>query len=647
MKATVKIFIGILFLCSASTAAMAQIIKNIQSKKKTPTEKKAPSKKIIKKEVADTASVSDNTFTNLIIQANQGAYIKLTINGADMGKIKPGGRMKFSLENGEELSVLLDDQQGTAIQRNIIVTDENKHRDITIQFPDIDYTAIEKRRRDSINAAIRALYDSYLTQMEETLAQKVKQAVSAKQQIETLVAEVKAGDRNLHNDVTDGYSNFIRVKNEYLLQKKNYRDSAVALDFKERSESFLQQIKPNEEELQDNYGEYIRNVQAGKIPMSNSLEVAVKRSRATDIKFYVNESDINDKLYDGERILVYAIKNGSDSFFISHLLRMGAYPDNFARKLSDNSEIFATPLILACVAGNEDAIRALSSAGARFYPLSSLNKERRIQLKFVNDLLASKPEIIESLTSKGYDLNDGTAQINAVIDEINNNMVLVDGGEFLMGCPVYGSYDCGTDEKPQDTVAVTSFSIGKYEITKKQWQTLMEEDATSGSLKNCDSCPVANISYDEILLFIKKLNEFSRKQFRLPAESEWEYAARGGKYFIDGYKYSGANDIDEVAWYSANSNSAVHPVGGKKPNQLGLYDMNGNILEWCSDWYNENYYSQRKDKTSAGPAEGLKRVVRGGCFSTSAGGCRITERDGYEPNAIYDRIGFRLAMDAN
>ncbi|RLD58109.1 MAG: sulfatase-modifying factor protein, partial [Bacteroidetes bacterium] len=162
-------------------------------------------------------------------------------------------------------------------------------------------------------------------------------------------------------------------------------------------------------------------------------------------------------------------------------------------------------------------------------------------------------------------------------------MVFVKGGTFQMG-----SNNGGTDEKPVHRVSLDDFYIGKYEVTQKQWRKIMGNNPSH--FFGCDNCPVETVSWNDVQKFITKLNQKTGQHYRLPTEAEWEYAARGGS-FESPTKYAGNNYVDKVAWYYNNSNEKTHPVGEKKPNKIGIYDISGNVWEWCSDWYSNNYYN--------------------------------------------------------
>jgi formylglycine-generating enzyme required for sulfatase activity len=228
-------------------------------------------------------------------------------------------------------------------------------------------------------------------------------------------------------------------------------------------------------------------------------------------------------------------------------------------------------------------------------------------------------------------------------------MVKVQGGTFTMGCTSEQG-DCDSDEKPVHSVTVSSFQIGKYEVTQAQWKAIMgttlrqqrDKASPEWSLSGeGDNYPMYYVSWDEAQEFIKRLNKATGKNYRLPTEAEWEYAARGGK-LSKGYKYSGSNNIDEVAWYDGNSDEQSHPVGTKKANELGIHDMSGNIEEWCQDWYGEYFASSQTNPKGA--SNGSGRVFRGGCWDYYAVGCRVAIRGGCSPGYRSYLLGFRVVL---
>jgi formylglycine-generating enzyme required for sulfatase activity len=225
--------------------------------------------------------------------------------------------------------------------------------------------------------------------------------------------------------------------------------------------------------------------------------------------------------------------------------------------------------------------------------------------------------------------------------DINIDMVFVEGGCFDMGCTSEQT-DCDDDEKPVHRVCVDDFYISRTEVTQKQWREVMENNPSR--FNGCDNCPVENVSWNDVQEFIKKLNQKTNGNFRLPTEAEWEYAARGGNK-SRGYEYAGSNDISRVAWYGSNSGSKTHPVGTKQANELGLYDMSGNVWEWCSDWYDGGYYNNSPQHNPQGPSSGSYRVCRGGSWDSYARGCRGAYRGRNWPALHSSGRGFRLSRD--
>jgi formylglycine-generating enzyme required for sulfatase activity len=217
--------------------------------------------------------------------------------------------------------------------------------------------------------------------------------------------------------------------------------------------------------------------------------------------------------------------------------------------------------------------------------------------------------------------------------------VFVKGGCFEMG-DTFGDGD--KDEKPVHEVCVDDFYLGKYEVTQGQWEKVMGNNPSG--FKGRDN-PVEQVSWNDVQEYIGRLNRQSGRKYRLPTEAEWEYAARsGGKK----ERFSGTSQegVGEYAWYDSNSGGQTHPVGQKKPNGLGLYDMSGNVWEWCADWYDENYYKSSPKNNPRGPSSGSMRVLRGGSRGVSLGGVRTTARDGGAPAARNGMVGFRLGLSA-
>ena len=228
--------------------------------------------------------------------------------------------------------------------------------------------------------------------------------------------------------------------------------------------------------------------------------------------------------------------------------------------------------------------------------------------------------------------NSSTTGLSAELNKLINNMVYVSGGTFIMGG------DDSSDQMPTHSVTLSSYYICKYEVTQALWRAVMGSNPSNFKGNNL---PVENVSWYDCQTFIKRLNSYTGRDFRLPTEAEWEFAARGGNYSRHS-KYSGSNNLDDVAWYIDNSNKRPHPVGTKQPNELGLYDMSGNVGEWCSDW--DGSYSSYSQTNPTGPNSGSFRVHRGGFWRYNARYCRTPERSSKTPDYCVNYIGLRLVL---
>jgi formylglycine-generating enzyme required for sulfatase activity len=229
-------------------------------------------------------------------------------------------------------------------------------------------------------------------------------------------------------------------------------------------------------------------------------------------------------------------------------------------------------------------------------------------------------------------------------DDFGIEMVLVKGGTFTMGCTPEQKRDCWPNEEPAFEVTLSDFYIGKYEITQKQWREIMGSNPRYLYFTRCDDCPVESVSWEDAQEFIGKLNQKTGKNYRLPTEAEWEFTARGGKSAASppANRFSGSDRIRDVAHYYDNSRNKTNKVGSLQPNELGIYDMSGNVSEWCSDWYAS--YKNSAKTNPQGPASGTQRVVRGGSWGNDSRSCRVTYRENRNPKESYSRIGFRLAL---
>ncbi|WP_337418456.1 formylglycine-generating enzyme family protein [Prevotellamassilia timonensis] len=231
-----------------------------------------------------------------------------------------------------------------------------------------------------------------------------------------------------------------------------------------------------------------------------------------------------------------------------------------------------------------------------------------------------------------------TVSLSTELNKLINNMVYVSGSTFTMGGTSEQGSDAYDDEKPTHSVTLSSYYICKYEVTQALWRAVMGNNPSN--FKG-DNLPVECVSWDDCQTFINRLNSYTGRNFRLPTEAEWEFAARGGNYSRH-YKYSGSNYISDVAWYDGNSGNRTHPIGTKQANELGLYDMSGNVYEWCSDWYGS--YSSYSQNDPTGPNSGSYRVKRGGSWFNYARFCRSSYRNSYAPGYRNYNLGLRLVL---
>jgi len=231
----------------------------------------------------------------------------------------------------------------------------------------------------------------------------------------------------------------------------------------------------------------------------------------------------------------------------------------------------------------------------------------------------------------------GSAIESITVNGVSFNMVRVDGGTFQMGA-TSEQQNPDSDEKPVHRVTLSDYYIGETEVTQGLWEAVMGSNPSNFKGSNL---PVERVSWDDSQAFIRKLNQLTGRRFRLPTEAEWEYAARGGNR-SRGYQYGGSNTLTDVAWYYDNSKDKTHDVKTKQSNELGLYDMSGNVWEWCQDWYGD--YSSSAQTNPTGPSSGSIRVYRGGSWGRDARRCRVSGRGCNSPGGTGSYLGLRLAL---
>lgn len=239
------------------------------------------------------------------------------------------------------------------------------------------------------------------------------------------------------------------------------------------------------------------------------------------------------------------------------------------------------------------------------------------------------------------EIDDGSVEIRHGGEVLK--MMPVEGGTFKMGCTRKGvakhSYDA---ELPVHSVTVNSFYMASCEVTQRLWVAVMGENPSRW--QSSDQLPVEQVSWNDVQIFIARLSQLTGYRFRLPTEAEWEYAARGGNRTND-YVYPGTDgDLGSYAWYGSNSSNVTHPVGSKKPNELGLFDMGGNVSEWCADWM--AFYDAAPQQSPRGPKHGENRILRGGSINSPSWGCTVSDRSWYLPDHSFGCYGFRLVLDS-
>lgn len=258
------------------------------------------------------------------------------------------------------------------------------------------------------------------------------------------------------------------------------------------------------------------------------------------------------------------------------------------------------------------------------------NQESMLDFTLAKETPKALPQPVPDASSTG----NQTFTVNGV----SFTMIAVKGGTFTMGATSEQGSDAYDWEKPTHQVTLSDYYIGETEVTQALWKAVMGSNPSDFSGTNL---PVEWVSWDDCQTFITKLNQLTGKNFRLPTEAEWEYAARGGQK-SRGYKYAGSNTLSDVAWYTDNSDSKTHPVKQKQANELGLYDMSGNVWEWCQDWLGS--YSSNAQTNPTGPSSGSDRVARGGGWYNSASICRVACRYGSSPGFRDNSLGFRVVL---
>ena len=257
---------------------------------------------------------------------------------------------------------------------------------------------------------------------------------------------------------------------------------------------------------------------------------------------------------------------------------------------------------------------------------------------------------VESITTfdEADEPDEETKDIIIKIGEVQFKMIYVEGGTFMMGATPEQSEWATYDELPAHEVELSSYYISETEVTQDLWEEIVGSIYNYSGGPREGNYPVQNMilvgEEGSVRAFLKELNRRTNHQFSLPTEAQWEYAARGGQK-SQGYRFAGCDDSTEVGWTYENSERQVHAVKQKTPNELGIYDMTGNVCEWCSDYYSDTYYGNSPKKDPQGPTEVSDRyVIRGGGFLYGSYSCRVSKRSSSTDNFTYADLGFRIVM---
>lgn len=299
----------------------------------------------------------------------------------------------------------------------------------------------------------------------------------------------------------------------------------------------------------------------------------------------------------------------------------------------DGKKVGQTPQMISDLLIGEHQVR-ISKQGYQDYSATLNVKEHETTILSATLALPQKEQTAANAPSSSF-----TEEHKVItVGNVSFTMIRVDGGTFTMGATSEQGSAAFDDEKPAHQVTLSPYFIGETEVTQALWEAVMGNNPSS--FKGSHN-PVERVSWDDCQQFIRKLNQSTGLSFRLPTEAEWEYAARGGNK-SRGYKYSGSNQLGDVAWYDKNSGNKTHNVKTKQSNELGIYDMSGNVWEWCQDWKGD--YPSSAQTNPTGPVSGSRRVHRGGGWFNLARRCRVSYRFSFAPDLGSDYLGLRLAL---
>ena len=313
----------------------------------------------------------------------------------------------------------------------------------------------------------------------------------------------------------------------------------------------------------------------------------------------------------------------------------------------DNKKAGTTPYLAMRISRGKHRVEVRKRGYEPYAEVVTINIDETTRIEDVK--LEASNEVVsipqqQEQYSPQQEYGGGFSNQTITVNGVSFEMVYVEGGSFDMGATTEQGSDAYDSEYPVHSVTLSDYYIGRCEVTQELWLAVMGSwpgTAPSNSYGVGANYPAYFISWNDCQEFVSMLNSLTGMTFRLPTEAEWEYAARGGNQSLH-YKYSGSDNIGDVAWYDGNSGYKTHAVGTKTANELGIYDMSGNVYEWCSDWYGS--YSAGAQTNPQGPSSGTYRVLRGGSWNYNASYCRVSNRNYNDPDFSFNGLGLRLVL---
>lgn len=580
-------------------------------------------------------------FANITIKAS-GLPITIKVNGNIVDKLEPRTMLIINIQEGETKMIILEDSEGKKYAKEIKASKEDKGKNFFVQFPSstiVDTSSMNTSAKKEI-AIKPGNVSNQLSQANDTSAKNNP----GKSQADTVTIKSSKS-----NDVALKIKLSATALNEKITSisegKINPDDNGAILAYNnaKAEKENAQTIGISDTALLMKSIRVYEEMKEGKRPQSKNLIVALNANRSADLKFFVNQKNIEALNIDDKPLLLQALEKNRNESVIKFIVEMGKEndkiinPSNYTfSKPYDN--YYLTPLAKACINGDTNIINILIDANARFYPIGLEEQHAIDQAKFLWEQFGWNKAVRILISRRIPDFPNPDMDKTNAVNGIETNMIYVEGGNFKMGCKGDRA-DCG-NTWPLIEMKVRSFFILRYEITQKLWETIMESNPSVNA--TCENCPVENVSWEDVQSFIQKVNNLSEKKFRLPTEQEWEFAAKGGLQ-SNNYKFAGSNNLDSIGWYKLNS-SSTQPVGRKSANELGLYDMTGNVFEWCSNFSSDNLEIYLT--SPEGITNGQEKIIRGGSYAKGDYSCGTIKRNNYNLKSKSPEIGFRLVYDA-